>query len=298
MVVEEFYFKSSSGEKIAAKKWRNEEIKKYRGVVQLVHGMTEHIGEYEEFAKMIADNGYIVVGHDQLGHGKTAKSENELGYFGDKDGWGKLVSDVHILQNMISKEYPKLPYFIFAHSMGSLVVRTYLTKYKDNLAGVILSGTSGQKLRLLLGQILTKIIMMFKGEYYRSELLEYLVTGSFNDKYNPNHIKEECNDPRCGFNFTTNGYLNLLKGTYYLSKQKNINKTIDIPILLISGDKDPVGEMSKGVIRVANMLQKAGLKDVKLRLFKDEGHEVVRGKNKNQAYYVIFNWMNKILEGC
>lgn len=297
MVVEEFYLESSSGEKVAAKKWRNEEIKKYRGVVQLVHGMTEHIGKYEEFANMIADNGYIVVGHDHLGHGNTAKSEKDLGCFAKKDGWDKLVLDVHILQNMISKEYPQLPYFIFAHSMGSLVVRTYLTKYKDNLKGVILSGTSGQKAGLLLGQILTKLIMVFKGEYYRSKLLEYLVTGYFNDKFNPNNNQEEENkDPKCGFNFTTNGYLNLLKGTYYLSKQKNINKTMDIPILLISGDKDPVGGMSKGVIRVTNMLEKAGLKNVTLRLFKDVGHEVVRGENKNQAYYVIFNWLNKILQ--
>ena len=307
-MIEEFYFTSSEGSKVFAKKWRNEEIKQYRGIVQLVHGMEEHIERYDEFAKVIADNGYIVVGHDHLGHGNTAKSEEDLGYFARKNGWDRLVEDVHILQNKISSEYPQLPYFIFAHSMGSLVVRTYLTKYNDNLSGVILSGTSGQKSGLIIGQILTKLIMIFRGERYRSGILEYLVTGSFNRKFKPNRTdadwttrnEEEIykykEDPKCGFNFTTNGYFNLLKGTYYLSKQKNINKTMDIPILLISGDKDPVGGMSKGVIRVTNMLQKAGLSDVKLRLFKDARHELVNDVNKMEVYYVIFNWLNRILE--
>lgn len=306
-MIEEFYFTSSQGSKVFAKKWRNEEIKQYRGVVQLVHGMEEHIGRYDEFAKLIADNGYIVVGHDHLGHGNTAKSEEDFGYFAHENGWDRLVDDVHILQNKISNEYKELPYFIFAHSMGSLVVRTYLTKYKDNLAGVILSGTSGQKAGLLVGQILAKLMMMFRGERYRSGLLEYLVTGSFNRKFKPNRTdadwitrdEEEIDkykgDPKCGFNFTANGYLNLLKGTYYLSKQKNINKTIDVPILLISGDKDPVGGMGKGVIRVTNMLEKAGLENVTIRLFKDARHELVKEINNNEVYYVIFNWLNKIL---
>lgn len=252
--------------------------------------------------------GYIVVGHDHLGHGNTAETEDDFGYFAHKNGWDRLVEDVHILQNKISNEYKELPYFIFAHSMGSLVVRTYLTKYKDNLSGVILSGTSGQKAGLIVGQILTKLMIIFRGERYRSGLLEYLVTGSFNRKFKPNRtdadwttrdekeIDKYKEDPKCGFNFTANGYLNLLKGTYYLSKQRNINKTIDVPILLISGDKDPVGGMGKGVIRVTNMLERAGVNNVTLRLFKDARHELVNDVNKMQVYYVIFNWLNKILE--
>ncbi|MCI8481916.1 MAG: alpha/beta hydrolase [Clostridia bacterium] len=303
-----FYVTSSTKEEIYAKIWKNEEIQHYRGIVQLVHGMEEHIGRYEDFAEILSKQGYIVVGHDHLGHGNTAKKEEDFGYFAKKDGWNHLAEDVHILQNKIAKEYSKLPYFIFGHSMGSLVVRTYLTKYQDDLAGVILSGTSGQKAGLLTGQILTKLIMLVKGERYRSSLLEYLVTGSFNKKFKPNRTKADWTtrdeqqvdkyqkDPKCGINFTTNGYLNLLKGTYYLSKQKNINKTNPIPILLISGDKDPVGGMGKGVIRVLNMLEKAGLKQVDIRLFKDARHELLNEVNRDEVYYVIFNWLNKILE--
>ncbi len=304
---ETFYFTSSTGEKLYAQKWQNEEITTYRGVIQLVHGMEEHIGRYEDFAKLLISQGYIVVGHDHLGHGNSAKNPEDLGYFAKEDGWNRLVEDVHILQNKVAKEYPELPYVIFGHSMGSLVTRTYLTKYQDNLTGVILSGTSGQKSGLLVGQVLTKLIMLLKGERYRSELLEYLVTGSFNKKFKPNRTKsdwitrdekeiDKCQkDPKCGFNFTTNGYLNLLKGSYYLSKQKNINKTVNVPILLISGDKDPVGGMSKGVIRVMNMLQKAGVKQVDIRLFKDARHELLNEINRDEVYYVVLNWLNRVL---
>lgn len=307
-MVEDFYFTSSIGNKIYAKMWRNEEIEQYRGIVQLVHGMQEHIERYDEFAKEIAKNGYIVVGHDHLGHGKTATNKEDFGYFAKENGWEHLAQDVHILKKEISGKYPNLPYIIFGHSMGSLVVRTYLTKYNDNLTGVILSGTSGQKAGLITGQILTKFIMLVRGERYRSPLLEYLITGSFNKKFKPNRTKADWTtrdeevvdkyqkDPLCGFNFTTNGYINLLKGSYYLSKQKNINKTNKVPILLISGDKDPVGGMGKGVIRVENMLKKAGLQDVTIRLFKDARHELTNEINKDEVYYVIFNWLNKKLE--
>lgn len=307
-MVEDFYFTSSTENKIYAKMWRNEEIEQYRGIVQLVHGMQEHIGRYDEFAKEIAKNRYIVVGHDHLGHGKTATNKEDFGYFAKENGWEHLAQDVHILKKEISEKYPNLPYIIFGHSMGSLVVRTYLTKYNDNLKGVILSGTSGQKAGLITGQILTKFIMLVRGERYRSPLLEYLITGSFNKKFKPNRTKADWTtrdeevvdkyqkDPLCGFNFTTNGYINLLKGSYYLSKQKNINKTAKVPILLISGDKDPVGGMGKGVIRVENMLKNAGLQDVTIRLFKDARHELTNEINKDEVYYVIFNWLNKKLE--
>lgn len=305
---ESFYFTSSTKEENHARIWKDDTIKEYRGVVQLVHGMQEYIGRYENFAQVLAHNGYIVVGHDHLGHGDTAKKDEDFGYFSKKDGWNYLAEDVHILQNKIAKEYPSLPYIIFGHSMGSLVVRTYLTKYQDNLAGVILCGTSGQKSGLLAGQILTKLMILFKGDRYRSQLLEYLITGSFNKKFKPNRTSADWTtrdeevvdkyqkDPKCGFNFTTNGYLNLLKGSYYLSKQKNVNKTLNVPILLISGDKDPVGAMGKGVIKVMDMLEKAGLDKVTIRLFKDARHELLNETNKGEVYYVIFNWLNKLLE--
>ncbi len=303
---EEFNFISCTGKNIYAVKWINEEQKEYKGVVQLVHGMQEHIGRYEEFAKTLASCGYVVVGHDHLGHGNTVQKDEDWGYFDKDDGWDKLVEDIHILQNKIKKEYSNLPYIIMGHSMGSLLVRTYVTKYKDDLDGIIISGTSGQKRGLIAGQILTKLVILFKGPKYKSKLLEYLVTGSFNKKFKPNRTKADWTtrdyeqvdkfekDEKCGKNFTAVAYLDLLKGTYYLSKQKNIKNTPNVPILIFSGDKDPVGENAKGVIRVYNMLKKAGKDKVRIRLFKDGRHEMLNEINKEEVYYFILDWLDKL----
>lgn len=305
-MVESFYFTSSIGVEVYAQKWINKDLAEYKGIVQLVHGMQEHIGRYDDFAKVLADCGYIVVGHDHLGHGNTVKNEEDFGYFTDTEGWDRLVEDIHILQNEIHKEYPELPYVIMGHSMGSLLVRTYVTKYKDKLSGMIISGTSGQKGSLLiLGKMLIKVIMLFKGKRYKSKLLEYLITGSFNKKFKPNRTNADWTtrneeivdkyqkDPKCGKNFTAIAYYELLKGTHYLSKQKNINKTLNIPTLIFSGDKDPVGENAKGVIRVYKMLMKAGLDKVKIRLFKDGRHEMLNEINKDDVYYLILDWLKE-----
>ncbi len=307
-MVESFYFTSSTGNKVYAQKWINKDVTEYKGIIQLVHGMQEHIGRYDEFANLLSECGYIVVGHDHLGHGNTVKKEEDFGYFADKDGWDRLVEDIHILQNQIQKQYPNLPYVIMGHSMGSLLVRTYVTKYKDNLSGMIISGTSGQKGGLLiLGKMITKLIMFFRGKRYKSKVLEYLVTGSFNKKFKPNRTNADWTtrdkgvvdkyqkDPKCGKNFTAIAYYDLLNGTYYLSKQKNINKTLKIPVLIFSGDKDPVGENAKGVIRVYNMLKKAGLDKVKIRLFKDGRHEMLNEINKEEVYYLILDWLKETI---
>lgn len=302
---EEFKFASCTGKKLYAVKWYNEEIQEYRGIIQLVHGMQEHIQRYEEFAQILADCGYIVVGHDHLGHGKSVKKEEEFGYFDKKDGWNKLAQDIHLLQNKIQKQYPDLPYVVMGHSMGSLLVRTYVTKYQDKIDGIILSGTSGQKRGLLAGRIITRLTILLRGEKYRSRLLEYLITGSFNKKFSPTKTKADwttrdyeqvdkyIKDPLCGKNFTAKAYLDLLQGTSYLSKQRNIKNTPKIPILLFSGDKDPVGEQSKGVIRVYRMLQKTGNEKVRIRLFKDGRHEMLNEINKQEVIYFILDWLEK-----
>lgn len=302
-MIEEFNFISSTGKEIFAKKWYDEQRTQYKGVVQLVHGMEEHIGRYDEFANFLSLNGFIVVGHDHLGHGKTAKAEDELGYFAEKDGWFRLVEDIHILQNKIKQEYPNIPYIIMGHSMGSLLTRTYVTLYKDDLNGIIITGTSGQKTGLLIGKILARIIMSFKGKKYKSKILASLVTGSFNRQFKPNktavdwttsdekiieeHIKDT--NPHC--KFTVSAYYELFRGSMYLNKKKNIEKTPNIPILIFSGDKDPVGEKGKGVKRVYQMLKETGKEDVTLKLFPNGRHEMLNEVNREEVFEFVLNWI-------
>ena len=290
-----FSFKSSTGFDVFAKKWINNDFKEHKGIIQLVHGMQEHIGRYNDFANFLANNGYIVVGHDHLGHGNTAKCEDDFGYFADNNGWDRLVEDVHILQNKVHNEYPNLPYIVMGHSMGSLIVRTYITKYDDNLTGVIISG-----------KLLIKIISTFKGKRYKSKLIEHLVTGSFNKKFEPNRtpsdwicsdeneVNKFIEDEKCGKMFSVQAYYDLLSGTQYLSKQKNVNKTVKVPILIFSGDEDPVGQNGKGVLRVYKMLKKDGTRNVYLRLFKNARHELLNEVNKLEVYNFILDWLDKL----
>ena len=298
-------FQSSIGRQIPYKEWKKEELNEYKGVVQLVHGMQEHIDRYSDFANFLAENGYIVVGHSHLGHGDSVTTKEEYGYFAEKDGWWRLVEDVHLLQNKVQKKYPDMNYIIMGHSMGSLVVRSYLTKYKDNISKAIISGTSGQKYGLIAGQVLINIIKLAKGDHYRSQLVEKLITGSFNDNFKPNRtnadwlsrdekqVNNYLADEKCGINFTLQAYQDLLKGTRYLSKQRNVNKTLKVPMLLFSGTKDPVGANGKGVIRVYRMLKKAGLEFVTLKLFEDGRHEMLNETNKEEVYQFILDWIEQ-----
>lgn len=298
-----FEIKSCTGAELHCRKWFNPLLSEYKAVIQLVHGMEEHIGRYADFAEFLADEGYIVFGHDHLGHGNTAKIKRDFGYFSDKNGWEILCKDIHIYQNAISSLYPDIPYILFGHSMGSLLVRTYVTKYSDKLDGLIISGTSGQKLGLSIAKSQTKIIEAFRGRRYRSKYIKNLVTGSFNRKFKPNlteadwissdeeNVQKYLADPLCSSTFTVSAYYELISGTQYLSRQKNINKTPNIPILIFSGDKDPVGANGKGVNRVYRMLKKAGVEDVTLKLFHNGRHEMLNEVNKDEVYDLIKRWL-------
>ncbi len=298
-----FEIKSCTGAELHCRKWFNPLLSEYKAVIQLVHGMEEHIGRYADFAEFLADEGYIVFGHDHLGHGNTAKIKRDFGYFSDKNGWEILCKDIHIYQNAISSLYPDIPYILFGHSMGSLLVRTYVTKYSDKLDGLIISGTSGQRFGLSIAKLQTKIIEAFRGKRYRSKYIKSLVTGSFNRKFKPNlteadwissdeeNVQKYLADPLCSSTFTVSAYYELISGTQYLSRQKNINKTPNIPILIFSGDKDPVGANGKGVNRVYRMLKKAGVEDVTLKLFHNGRHEMLNEVNKGEVYDLIKRWL-------
>ena len=309
-MVEEFYFVSSTKKQVYAKKWFDENRKDYKAVVQLVHGMEEHIGRYEEFANFLAKNGFLVVGHDHLGHGRTVKKEDERGFFTDENGWFYLAEDIHILQNKMKHEYFNIPYIIMGHSMGSLLTRTYVTLYKDNLDGIIITGTSGQKAGLLTGKLLAKLLMIFKGKKYKSKMLANLVTGSFNSQFKPNKtpvdwttsdekvIEEHLKDtiPHC--KFSVSAYYELFRGSMYLNKKKNIEKTPNVPILIFSGEKDPVGEKGKGVKRVYNMLKKTKKEDVTLKLYPNGRHEMLNEVNRKEVFEFVLNWIEGVINSC
>ena len=303
-MVEEFYFKSSTGKDLHAKKWYDENINKYKGIIQLVHGMEEHIGRYDDFANFLASNGYLVIGHDHLGHGKSVKNDKELGDFDCKNGWFRLADDIHILQNIIKEKYPNLPRFILGHSMGSMLVRTYVTLYDDKLNGIIIIGTSGQKTGINSALLVSNVIKLFKGKKYKSQFLAHLMGISLNKNFRPiktgaewltrdeNTLSERRKDLNPNRKFTVESYIQLLKGIKYINKTKNIRKMVNIPILIASGTMDPVGENSKGIIRVNNMMEKVGC-NVEMKLYEGARHEILNEINRDEVYEFILNWIKK-----
>lgn len=276
------------------------------GIVQLVHGIAEHVARYDPFARFLAENGYIVVCHDQLGHGKSIAGEDSLGFFSETDGWDKAVKDIHALHEATAAKYPGKPYFIFGHSMGSFLTRTYLIKYHSGLDGAIISGTGQQGAALVAGGKLMSAIEMKKhGARYKSELLNNMAFGSYNKKLgavrtacdwlsrDPAIVDAYIADPLCGFVPSAGLLHDMMGGIEFISRQKNVEKMKkDLPVMFMSGDCDPVGEEGKGVIKAYKAFLKAGMTDVTMKLYHGGRHEMLNETNKEEVYEDVLRWLN------
>lgn len=262
-----------------------------KGIVQLVHGMCEYIDRYEDFARVLVSEGWIVVGHTCLGHGDKAKLH---GYFADKNGWQCLIDDVHALRTRTQLEYPDLPYVIFGHSMGTFVVRCYLTEHANGLSGVILSGTGYYGAPLVLGGLaISDLLCLFGQKKKPSPIINAIGFAPANKPFAPNRtpfdwltsVNEEVDrylaDPYCGFLFTTSGYRDMFRGLWRLTKEKQLRVIPhDLPVLFVSGANDPIGDMGKGVERVAAGFRNNGCANVTVRLYPGGRHEMFRETGK------------------
>ncbi|MDR3645554.1 MAG: alpha/beta fold hydrolase, partial [Clostridia bacterium] len=175
------YLSANGGDQITAQLWRDDAVTP-RGLLQIVHGMNEYMGRYEDFAAFMAASGFIVFGNDHTGHGKS-KGAGGYGYFADKDGPGVLVKDVRTLNETVTHRYPQLPCFMLGHSLGSFICRSYITKYGDELAGIIISGTAGPNPLGGIGMVLSRLIIALRGPGYRSTMLIKMAFGNYNKRY-------------------------------------------------------------------------------------------------------------------
>lgn len=184
-------------------------------ILQFCHGMAEHSKRYEDFAKYIASKGIVFCIADHIGHGKSINTDDDLGYFGKKNGWRNFVGDAAKLTDIVKQKYKDIPYFIAGHSMGSFVARSYISIYKENADGAIIIGTGNATPDVAIATLLAKTIALFKGEHYRSKLLDKLSFGNFTKgienvrtssdwlSRDENHVDKYINDPLCGFIFTS-----------------------------------------------------------------------------------------------
>ena len=303
---QDFYFQSSTGRtSIHALKCVPDS--KPRAVVQIAHGIAEHIDRYRPFMEFLADNGFVAAGNDHLGHGKSIRVPEEQGFFAEKDGWWRVVDDMDKLHDIMSKEYPELPYVLFGHSMGSFLTRTYLIKHPDKYDGVILSGTGHQSPALVLGgNAAASVMAKLNGAMGDGAKLDSLAFGTYLNKIeNPRtkfdwlsrdaeQVDKYIADPLCGFVGKIGLYRDMMQGIKFITDKKNIaqmNK--EKPVYFMSGNGDPVGDYGKGVERAYNAFCDAGLHDVFMRLYPGGRHEMLNETNKEQVYQDILSWLNE-----
>lgn len=301
--IREFYYESVNHSEIYCIEWIP--AAPPRAVLQLSHGIMEHIGRYDNFARYMADRGILVVGNNHLGHGKMAAESGNLGFFADENGWMTVVQDMHQLYQLEHAKYPDLPYFILGHSMGSFLTRTYLTLYPNELRGAILSGTAQtpkaiNNLGLIVAAVEKKIVTP-KG---KSKRLNQLCFGSYPKKFSPAKTKycwissdEEIenaylSDPFCGFIPTASMFSDMLEGIKYITDKKNLIKMQkDLPIYFFSGALDPVGETGKGVKRAYESFLSVGCTDVSIKIYPNGRHEMLNETNRDEVYRDILDWI-------
>lgn len=276
------------------------------GIVQIAHGIAEHVERYDAFAAYLADNGYLVVGNDHLGHGHSVGSEEDLGFFAEAGGWELAVGDMRKLFELTHAEHPELPYFFFGHSMGSFLTRTYIIKYRSGLSGVVICGTGQQPAPIVAGgKMLGKMECRRHGVRYRSEKLNKLAFGNYNDCFEVRRtvcdwlsrdnaaVDKYIEDPLCGFVPSAGLFVDMMSGIQFISSLKNVRRmNPELPVFFISGDMDPVGENGKGVIRVYNNFLKAGMTDVTMKLYHECRHEILNELNKDEIMKDVLDWLN------
>lgn len=300
----EITFKSASGLcDIYAQSAAPADFGAVKGVVQIAHGMAEHSNRYARFAMELCKRGYAVFVSDHLGHGTSVASDEELGYFGE-DGGNSLVEDMYSLTKIAKQQYPHVPFFLFGHSMGSFLSRKYTAKYGHMLDGVIYCGTSGPNPAVGVAIALTNYMIKAEGEHYRSSFIDSLAFGTYNKKTqkktkfdwlsrDEKEVEKYINDKYCGFLFTTNGFKTLFSVLKEVSAKSWYNAVPeDLQILLISGDKDPVGEYGKGVTEVFKTLRKTNHSNVILKLYPEARHELLNELNRDEVTADVLGWLD------
>ena len=242
-----------------------------KAILQIAHGMVEYIERYDAFARYLNKKGILVVGNDHIGHGHTAK-EKDLGYFTPDYMSATVVCDLHRVTKCMKKRYPDVPYYLLGHR-----------------------------------KVAVDLLGLARGERHRSRMLEILFFGTYNRRVpraerknetdwiskEPQVREQKMQNKLSNFTFTVNGYRTLLDVLSYIQRQENIEKIPKtLPIFLIAGQEDPVGNYGKGVRQVYKSYKNAGILDVDIKLYKGDRHEILNEKDREQVFADILSWMH------
>ena len=281
-----------------------------RAVLQICHGVAEHIARYDAFARYLNGLGIAVVGHDHLGHGLSLPEGGTPVYFGESNTWNTVVDDIYVLHQRIRLWYPDVPLCIMGHSMGSFLTRTYLIRYPGTVKAAIIMGTGWQPKAVIAGGMaVAKAVGAVVGENGTSDLVTNLAFGAYNKLFAPNRTScdwlsaDEDNvdaymaDPLCGADATVGLFRQMLSGIRFNQKLSNLRQMDPrIPVLFVAGEKDPVGDCGNGVRRTYQEFRRAGVQDCTLKLYPGLRHEILNEKaQQQQVFEDIGQWLTSKL---
>jgi alpha-beta hydrolase superfamily lysophospholipase len=301
-----FYESADGVGTIHARIWQPAEGVTKKGIIQIVHGMSEHILRYREFAEFMTARGFVVCGNDHLGHGKSANGN--FGHFGE-NGHKLLAKDVHKLTALVKQEFDA-PVILLGIGAGSLIARYINAIWNMEFHGAAYSGTSAgggglHFLHKVLGGMRSSSSMQAKEAARVDKLVQKRFNRSFrNSEHGPSWLSRDADqiaaynaDPLCGFALTYGAWLDLLKLSRIVnSKTWPMRIEPTMPIFLFSGLNDPMGGQGRGVIKVYGDLLNAGHENVDITLYQDARHEMLFELNRQEVYGDFAHWAEVILE--
>ena len=300
-------FTSQDGHtQIHAHIWQDASGRRPKAIVQIVHGMAEHIGRYDDFARFLVNRGYAVCGHDQLGHGASSRPE-DWGVIPADEGKDILIGDIRTMGELAAEQLGRdLGRFLFGHSMGSYLARACITRFGTGLQGAVLSGTGHvPPVVSRAGHALAKFVCAKDGQRAKSAFLDSLVMGQYSKQVkdaktesdwlsrNEDNVRRYRADERCGFMFSAGGFAMLTGLTAEVcsaASARRIPKTL--PLLYVAGAEDPVGSCGKGVRTASEQARTAGVADVTVKIYPHMRHEILNETGHGAVYEDIAAWLD------
>lgn len=275
-----------------------------RGIVQLVHGISEHIGRYDETARFLAEHGFLVCGEDHLGHGRTV-SDGSYGFFAPENGWTLAARDIRALRKLEGARHPNLPYFLLGHSMGSFLTRTYLILWPGTVSGAVLMGTGQEPAPLVaLGRLISALECRRLGPRGVSPLVHTLSLGAYNGRFRPNRTSSDwlsrdpaevdafLADPLCQPRPTVSLFRDMMRALQFIARRDQMARMDpSVPVCFLSGQEDPVGGMGRSVEKVVRMFRDAGCRDLSVHLYPGARHELFHEQNRQEVWADLLNWL-------
>jgi alpha-beta hydrolase superfamily lysophospholipase len=308
MRADTFTFKADDDHELFVHRFLPDEGVAKRAVVHIAHGMAEHGARYERLAEALTGAGYVIYANDHRGHGRTAKRDEDLGFFGSSRGFRRTVRDIDELVALEKQDNPGLPVILFGHSMGSYMIQRFIIDHGRLVQGAVLSATSGKPNALAsAGRLVARAERLRLGDRGRSKLLNDLSFGQFNRAFaptrtdfdwlsrDPAEVDKYMRDPRCGFICTTSLWVDLLDELAELHRPENQARIpADLPVYLFAGSRDPVGDNTKSIERLIDAYRRAGLRDITQRFYPEGRHEMVNEINRDEVARDLLAWLDRV----